>query len=186
MHEIAREVHEDARVVYVDYDPVVQLHAEVLLGSAGDVVSLQADLRDPAGILNAPEVTSLIDFDRPVGVMMIAVLHFVMDGENPKGIIAAFRERMAPGSYLALSHSMAESSPEAIAQLRMATAGSPAQSVFRGRDEVLSLFEGFDLIGPGLVPVQDWRVDEDPPAVPLLAEPPKLRVEGGLAHLASP
>ncbi|WP_113701556.1 SAM-dependent methyltransferase [Nonomuraea lactucae] len=185
VHEVARETNPACRVVYVDYDPVVRLHAQVLLADAPGVASIQADLRQPDAILNDPHVTGLIDFEQPLAVLLVASLHFVTDGEDPGGIVAAFRKWMAPGSHLVLSHTMAESRPEAIAQLAKATAGSPAQATFRTHEQVLRLFDGFELIGPGLVPVQEWRLsDEDEQSIPLLDGPPALRVEGGVARLA--
>jgi S-adenosyl methyltransferase len=184
VHEVARRVAPEARVVYVDYDPVVQRHAEVLLASEPGLTTLRADLRRPAEILNDPQVIELIDFEQPVGILMVAVLHFVMESESPAGIIKHFRDRMAPGSHLILSHTMAESAPESIRQLSLATAGSPAQSVFRTHEQVLQLFDGFKLIEPGLIPVQDWRVPgDDEPDIPLLDQAPRLRVEGGVGRL---
>ncbi|MFG1704995.1 SAM-dependent methyltransferase [Nonomuraea sp. M3C6] len=185
IHETARAVSPACRVIYVDYDPVVRLHAQVLLADAPGIAGIQADLRRPAEIFADPNVTGLIDFEQPVCVLMVGVLHFVMDEEDPAGIVAAFRERMAPGSHLVLSHAMAESDPEAIAQLTEATAGSPAQSRFRTREEVLALFDGFELIGPGLVPVQDWRIGADDAGLPLLDGVPRLRVDGGVGRVLS-
>ncbi|WP_327089001.1 SAM-dependent methyltransferase [Nonomuraea sp. NBC_01738] len=184
VHEVARKVSPACRVVYVDYDPVVRLHAEVLLASEPGVAGILADVRNPPEIFKDPHVTGLIDFDQPVGVLMLAVMHFVLDAEDPAGIIGQFRERMAPGSHLVLSHTMAESEPQAIRQLTMATANSPAQTQFRTHDQVLRLFDGFEMVGPGLVPVQDWRLQSDEePAVPLMDEAPSLRVEGGVGLL---
>lgn len=186
IHETARAVNPACRVIYVDYDPVVRLHAQVLLADSPGVAGIQADLRRPGDVLTDPNVTGLIDFEQPLCVLMVGVLHFVMDEEDPAGLVAAFRDRMAPGSHLVISHSMAESSPEAIAQLTMATAGTPAQSTFRTREQVLRLFEGFELIGPGLVPVQDWHVGDEEQPIPLLDGPPRLRVDGGVGRLSSP
>ncbi|WP_101784566.1 SAM-dependent methyltransferase [Nonomuraea indica] len=184
VHEVAREVSPACRVVYVDYDAVVTMHARVLLGDAPGVESIQADLRRPDLVLDNPHVTGLIDFDQPVAVLMVGCLHFVTDEEDPGGIVAAFRKWMAPGSHLALSHVMTGSSPEAIAQLTAATAGSPAQPTFRTRERVLSLFDGFDLVGPGLVPVHEWTLgDADEPSIPLLEGTPALLVEGGVGRL---
>nr|WP_055509253.1 SAM-dependent methyltransferase [Nonomuraea pusilla] len=184
IHETVREVSPACRVVYVDYDPVARLHAQVLLADSPGVAGIQADLRRPAEVLADPHVTGLIDFDQPVCVLMVGVLHFVMDHEDPAGIVATFRERMAPGSHLVLSHAMAESPPEAVAQLQAATAGTPAQGRFRTREEVLKLFDGFELIGPGLVPVQDWYVTEDDELrIPLLTGKPHLRLDAGVGRL---
>ncbi|WP_188189343.1 SAM-dependent methyltransferase [Nonomuraea sp. SYSU D8015] len=183
IHEAARKVNSSCRVVYVDNDPVVRLHAQVLLADAPGVASIQADVRRPADILTDPHVTGLIDFDLPVCVLMVGVLHFVMDEEDPAGIVAAFREHMAPGSYLMISHSMAESDPEAIGRLQMATAGTSAQSTFRTHEEVLALFDGFELVPPGLVPVHEWHVGPEEDHIPLLDGTPRLLVEGGVGRL---
>ncbi|MGV9770430.1 SAM-dependent methyltransferase [Streptosporangium sp. NPDC003464] len=183
VHEVAGKVGPPASVVYVDHDPVVHLHTEVLLALDENVASVQADIRRPGAVLGDPRVAALIDFAQPVGVLMVGVLHFVTEAEDPAGIVAAFRERMAAGSHLAFSHAMAESSPEAVAQLTAATAGSPAQPTFRSRERVLALLDGFELVEPGLVPVQDWRGDD---ALPPLLRPelPQLRVDGAVGRLA--
>ncbi|MFC5825165.1 SAM-dependent methyltransferase [Nonomuraea insulae] len=181
IHETVRAVNPACRIVYVDNDPVVRMHAQVLLADAPGVAGIQGDLRRPIELLADPHITGLIDFDQPVCVLMVGVLHYVMDEEDPDGIVATFRKRLAPGSHLVISHAMAESDPKATAQLQFATAGSPAQARFRTREEVLRLFDGFELIGPGLVPVQDWHLD--PHALPLLDGPPHLRVDGGVGRV---
>ncbi|MGP3958204.1 SAM-dependent methyltransferase [Nonomuraea sp. 3N208] len=183
IHETVRKVSPACRVIYVDYDPVVRMHAEVMLADAPGIASLQADLRRPADILGDPHITGLIDFDQPVCVLMVGVLHFVMDEEDPAGIVAAFRERMAPGSYLIISHAMAESDPEAISQLQMATARTSAQGRFRGHEEVLRLFDGFELIEPGLVPVHQWHVGPAEDHLPLLDSEPQLLIKAGVGRL---
>ncbi|MDR8412552.1 SAM-dependent methyltransferase [Nonomuraea sp. 3-1Str] len=188
VHEVAREIVPDCRVVYVDYDPVVRLHSEVLLASSPGVEAVQADLREPGAILGDPRVTRLIDFSQPVGVLMVGILHFILDSEDPAGIIADFRTWMAPGSHLILTHAMADSAPEAVAQLSTATAGTPAQSVFRTREEVLRLAEGFELIGPGLAPVHEWRIpddDEYEPPIPLLEGVPAVRIDAAVGRVTS-
>ncbi|SEG98172.1 S-adenosyl methyltransferase [Nonomuraea solani] len=181
IHETVRAVSPACRVIYVDHDPMVRLHAQALLADAPGVAGIQADLRRPAELFADPHVSGLIDFDQPLCVLMVGVLHYVMDEEDPAGIVDAFRKRMVPDSALVISHSMAESAPEAIERLRMATAGSPAQARFRTRAEVLRLFDGFELIGPGLVPVQDWHLGPDD--LPLLDGPPLMRVDGGAGLL---
>ncbi|TMR98675.1 SAM-dependent methyltransferase [Nonomuraea basaltis] len=185
IHETVREVNASCRVVYVDYDPVVRLHAQVLLADAPGIASVQADLRRPAETLADPHVIGLIDFEQPVCVLMVGVLHFVMDEEDPAGIVAAFRERMAPGSHLVIAHAMAESHPEAISQLTMATAGTSAQGRFRTHEEVLRLFDGFELIGPGLVPVQDWHIGPDEAHLPLIDGVPRVLIKGGVGRLTA-
>ncbi|GAA3075687.1 SAM-dependent methyltransferase [Streptosporangium carneum] len=181
VHEVAHGIDPSASVVYVDYDPVVCLHAEVLLSSGENVTSVQADIRRPGSVIKDPEVNRLIDFSEPVGLLMVGVLHFVTDEEDPAGLVGEFADRMAGGSHLAISHAMAESAPEARAQWSAGTANSPTQSTFRSHAEVLALLDGFELLDPGLVPVQDWRNDE----LPLFPDdtPPRFRIDGAVGRL---
>ncbi|GAA0443456.1 SAM-dependent methyltransferase [Acrocarpospora corrugata] len=174
VHEVARETHPDARIVYVDNDPLVKAHNDALLATDDGVIILEADIRRPEDIVGHPDVTKLIDFERPVGVLLVAVLHFVSDVEGAYRILSGLRGRMAPGSYLVLSHSSSESEPEVLAQLQASTAGSPAQTTFRSHEEILAFFEGFELEEPGLVPVQRWR-----PAMDSIST--RLIVEGAVA-----
>lgn len=167
VHEIARAIDPAAKVVYVDNDPLVKVHNDALLATEPGLVNLSADIRQPETILDAPEVQDLIDFAQPVAVLMIAVLHFVSDEENPAAIIAAFRDRMAPGSHLVASHTSSHSDPAAIKQLAAATAGTPAQAAFRSREEIERLLTGLEILSPGVVTIQRWRPDRDAPSTRL-------------------
>ncbi len=163
VHEIVREVQPSAKVVYVDNDPLVKVHNDALLATDPGVITLQADVRRPLEILEDPEVQALIDFDKPVGLLLIAVLHFVSDSEDPAGIIGTFRSRMVPGSHVVMSNTSAHSDPDAIAQIAAMTAGTPSQSTFRTRDQLKALLTGFELLSPGMVRIQDWRPDMEAP-----------------------
>ena len=157
VHEISRETHPDARVVYVDNDPVVVSHNRALRHGPG-VVSIYGDIRDPDGILSHPELSGAVDFTRPVGVVFVAVLHFVTDEQRPQDIIGAFRSRMTPGSMLALSHLTSNGTLEAVMRtVQEVYAGATAPIVFRTASEIEALFGGMALIEPGLVEVQRWR-----------------------------
>ena len=161
VHEIARETNPAARVVYVDNDPVVTVHNRALRDVDDGVLSVQADLRDSAAVLGDPAVRALIDFDRPVAVLFIAVLHFVGRDEDAPGLVAAYRRAAAPGSYLALSTTSTDGVDPAIRQrVEAIYANSTAPLVSRTRPEVEALFDGCDLIDPGLVAVNEWRADE--------------------------
>ncbi|GIH23257.1 hypothetical protein Aph01nite_15670 [Acrocarpospora phusangensis] len=175
VHEVARETHPDAKVVYVDNDPLVKVHNDALLATDDGVITLEADIRRPDDIIGHPDVKDLIDFDRPVGVLLVAVLHFVSDEEGAYRIVSGLRDRVAPGSYFVLSHSSSESEPEVLAQLKASTANSPAQSTFRDHAEILDFFEGLEIEEPGLVPVQRWR-----PAMDSISS--RLIVEGAVAR----
>ena len=163
VHEIARKTNPDAKVVYVDNDPLVKVHNDALLATDPGVITLEADIRDPGNVLGSPEVQELIDFTQPVAVLMITVLHFVGDEHDPKGLIRTYHDRMAPGSFLAISHTSSLSDPEAIKQLAMATAGTPAQSTFRSPEEIAEMFAGFEILEPGVTRIQEWRPDMDYP-----------------------
>jgi S-adenosyl methyltransferase len=161
VHEVAREVRPDARVVYVDHDPVVAVHARAILAGDDRSAAIQADLRRPEGVLGHEAVARLIDFSRPVAVLFVASLHFVTDEEDPAGIVRAFADRMADGSYLILSHVTHDGQrPEQVQVAKYVYRGATAPWVFRGRDEVLRLFDGFTLVEPGLVRLSQWRADD--------------------------
>lgn len=164
VHETARAVQAEARVVYVDFDPVVVVHSNALRSVYPGTATILADLREPQVILNHPELLAHIDFDQPVGVVIFSVLDVIEEKYDPAGIVAQFRDRMAPGSYIGLSHLSARSAEDARQHSRMISeqTGFP-QVQFRSDAEVLRYFEGFDLVGPGLVDVTQWHPEQDAP-----------------------
>jgi hypothetical protein len=159
VHEIAHWVAPDARVVYIDYDPVVVVHGQALLAGSDNVAVVQGDLRRPEEILEHPDVRAQIDFGQPVAVMLVAILHFIADADDPNTIVARLRDAMAPGSYLAITHVAMESHAAAIAKGKEVYKGATASVAPRTRAEILRLFDGFDLVEPGLVWVPQWRPD---------------------------
>jgi S-adenosyl methyltransferase len=160
IHEIVGETDSDAHVVYVDYDPVVASHARALLMGSDHVTVVQADIRDPEGILTDPAVTASIDFSRPVAVLFVSVLHGIPDRDDPAGIVRAFARRTAPDSYMILSHLTSEGHPpELVAQKEKVFARSSAPMSYRSRAEIMAMFDGFDLVEPGLTAVTRWRGD---------------------------
>jgi hypothetical protein len=169
VHEIAQAVAPDARVVYVDNDAMVVTHSRALL--AGDnTAAIEADLRDPDSVMQHPEVRELLDFDQPVALLLLAILHFVPDDQDPFGIVARFRDALPAGSYLAVSHGTRDiperpdMSPEAMAEMGTKVERlyqlTTASLVTRSRAQVERFFDGFDLLDPGLVEIQRWRPDE--------------------------
>lgn len=164
VHEIAQGADPDARVVYVDNEPVAYRYGRQLLADVPGAAILPADLRDVAGVLDHPDTRRLIDPDRPVAVMMFAVLHFLPDDRQVHEMIAAYRERTAPGSYLAISHASpppdAELDAEAVERLYRTRTSMPLR--YRTAAEVRDLFAGYDLLAPGVVPVSDWRPEPGP------------------------
>ena len=161
-HEVAQAVTPTARVVYVDYDPVVLQHARVLLTSAvpGTIDYIDADLRDPGNILR--EAARTLDFTRPVAVMLIAVMHLIVDADDPNGIVGKLKAAMAPGSYLALSQVASDIETEQVAEARRRY-NSLARETQRHRThaEVTRFFDGLELVEPGVVPVPQWRPVSD-------------------------
>ena len=160
VHEIAQAANPAARVVYADHDPVVMLHANVLLAKSASVEAVNADLRYPLDLLTSPAVRALIDFDEPVAVLLVAVLHFVEDSENPWKIVDCIKDHMAPGSYPALSHVTGDDiPPDAMQQAREVYKNASAPGVARERDDIDRFFDGLVMLSPGLVNVPAWRPD---------------------------
>jgi hypothetical protein len=183
VHELARAIQPDARVLYVDNDRVVTVHNRALLVKDENVRALQADIRDPGSILGSPELRELIDFRQPVGLLLVAVLHFVRDQEEPLDIVRAFTSRITPGSYLALSHITSDGTdPNVMATIHDAYAKASAPAVFRTGAEINAFFSGFELVQPGLVDVTRWT----PHTAMFTAQPPDLRFLAGLGLQALP
>jgi O-methyltransferase involved in polyketide biosynthesis len=158
VHEIARQANPDARVVYCDNDPVVMAHARALLADTADVEAVEGDVRYPRHLLTLPAVRELIDFSRPVAVLLVAVLHFVPDGDSPWSAVKCITDHLAPGSYLVISHVTGDQIPDdAVRQAREIYSGALAQGAARSRGDIARFFDGVDLIEPGLVDVATWR-----------------------------
>jgi hypothetical protein len=176
LHEVARSVHADARVAYVDVDPVVVVHNQALLAVDRGVITIQGDVRKPQEILDHPDLQAHIDFSQPIGVLFVAVLHLVRDEEDPAGIVAQFRDRMVPGSHVAIVQFTADSEPGAIETFNTIYADSPIKVTFRPRTQIEGFFDGFELLPPGLVDVEDWRPEMEAPRT-------RLKIAGGVGRL---
>jgi hypothetical protein len=168
VHEIAQAAAPGSRVVYVDNDPMVVAHSRALL--AGDnTVAIEGDLRQPDKVLEHPEVRELIDFGQPVALLLLAILHFVGDDEDPFGIVARYRDTLPAGSHLAISHGTRDIperpdlSPEEMADMGAKVEQlyqlTTATLVTRTRAEVERFFDGLELLEPGVVEIQRWRPD---------------------------
>ena len=165
VHEVAQQVAPESRIVCSDYDPVVLAHARSLMKSTpeGKADFVQGDLREPEAIVEKARAT--LDFDEPIAVMLIAVLHFFRDQDDPYGLVARLMADMPSGSYLAMSHMTADLEPEVMGKL-VDSPGEKAQYVFvvRTRDEVARFFEGYELTRGGVTPLLDWlEPDQMPP-----------------------
>ncbi len=177
VHEVAQQAAPDARIVYADIDPVAIAHSRAILAGNRNAAVIGADLREPGKILAAEDTRRLIDFSQPVGLMLLAVLHFIGDADDPWQLVATLRDALAPGSYLVISHGTDEGRPEvAKAAEKVYQRGVSANIHMRPRADILRFFTGFDLLEPGLVEIPYWRPDE---AADVSARPG--RFWGGLA-----
>jgi len=167
-HEVAQQVAPESRVVYVDNDPIVLVHARALMAShpAGATAFIQADLREPGRILAHPELAAALDLSKPVGLLLVAVLMYFRDDENPRGMVATLTGALAPGSYLAISHPTADFDADAMADAVAAAEHGGITLVPRSHAETAAFFDGLDLVEPGVVPVLSWRPAGRPPADP--------------------
>lgn len=153
VHEVATR----ARVAYVDSEPVAVAHARLLLADVDRATAVQADLRDPDDVLSRPEVADLLDFDRPIGLLLLLALHFVPDSDDPWGVVARYRDRLAPGSHLVVTHATADRRTRAMRDVADSTARTRERLHYRTRAEVTRLFAGFDLLEPGVTGFALWR-----------------------------
>lgn len=170
VHEIAREIHPAARVVYVDNDPIVAAHNQALRAADG-VLAVSADARDTGSVLENPAVRRLIDFDRPVGVLFIASIHYLGDDDRVRPMLERYRDAVAPGSYFAASITASnwDMSEVTARQLMSVFANSATPMTARSPDEIAALMVDVELDEPGLVPVTKWRTGEPDVSVPVLA-----------------
>jgi hypothetical protein len=180
VHQVAQAEAPEARVVYVDKDPIVLAHAHRLLRSAPQGVTsyIYGNLAEPGPILDAARQT--LDFDQPVAVMLFGILHFFSDADEPGGLLDQFMTPLAPGSYLAISHLASDVHSEELDEtFRRLTESMRESVILRSHDEVLSLFSGLELVEPGVVQITRWRPD------PGSSPPPESMAWSGLARKAS-
>jgi hypothetical protein len=163
LHEVVQTIAPEARIVYVDNDPIVLAHARALLSSSSDgsCAYLDADLRTPDKILADPGLPRTLDMSKPIALMLFGIVHFLPDSDDPYGVVARLVSALAPGSYLAIQHATADFYPPgggtAGAYNRV---GIPFQ--YRTRDEFERFLTGLHLVPPGIVPMAEWRADDEP------------------------
>jgi predicted O-methyltransferase YrrM len=170
-HQVAQQVDPTARVVYVDNDPIVAAHARALMAGPGHgrTLVLQADLRDPAAILDDPRVREVLDFDRPVALMLVAVMHFIDEDQDPYGIVGTLLDALAPGSVLIMTHGTADfEAPATVAAGRAVYEKAAARATPRTREQIERFLDGLEPLEPGLVVVPQWR-PESPEAAEVWA-----------------
>ncbi|MBF6178217.1 SAM-dependent methyltransferase [Nocardia otitidiscaviarum] len=162
VHEVAQQIEPTARVAAIDYDPVVYAHCNAHLTESDGVRPMLADFRSPDVIIDQLRADDFIDLSEPVAVLLVGVLHFVMDSEHPAAHIARLHEVMAPGSLLIFTHGSDSTLDAFKEQSQSDTAGSAAQVVFRTKEQVERLLDGFEIVQPGVVTIQEWLADELP------------------------
>ena len=177
VHEVAEAVNPAARVVYVDLDPVAVAHSRAMLEDNPRATAIRADVREPEVILDHPEVRSLLDFERPLGLLLVAILHYVVNDTEALGLMRTFRDVMVPGSYCVIVHSSGESQ----GHIRLREAFSKASpTVSRTPAQILQLFDGFEFVEPGMVQTPLWR-PEGPDDI-FLDQPEKALTLAGVAR----
>ncbi|WUS68975.1 SAM-dependent methyltransferase [Kitasatospora sp. NBC_01246] len=163
VHEIAQGIAPEARVAYVDNDPIVLTHARALMSSTeeGRTSYIDADFRDVDSIIGAPQLREVLDLAQPVALSLIAIVHFVLDQDDPQGIVRRFMDELAPGSFLALTVFTGDTDPVGVGGVgrEYNARGIPLQ--IRDKDETLAFFDGYDLLDPGVTLVHQWRPDAD-------------------------
>ncbi|MEV4255604.1 SAM-dependent methyltransferase [Spirillospora sp. NPDC049652] len=162
VHQIVQRVNPDASVVYVDNDPVVLAHGRALLADNNRTTVIQADLRDPSAILSHPDVRRLLDLDRPVALLLLAILHFVPDEAEPHALLDELRDALPSGSYLAITHGSPDLRPDVVHRLEEIYSRTASPALARSREDVARFFGDFEMVDPGLVWVPWWRPEEEP------------------------
>jgi hypothetical protein len=161
VHQVAQRANLTTRVVYVDNDPIVLAHGRALLAENEFTAVMKGDVRKPEEVLAAKETQALIDFHRPVGIIASAILHHIVDAEDPLGIIHAFRDAVPPGSYLFISHFRTLGDPDSVA-LEEVMFQAFGRGAWRTDTQIAEYFDGADLLAPGIVPCAQWRPAADP------------------------
>lgn len=159
-HEVAQEVNPDAKVIYVDIDPIVLVHGRALLEDNDNTRVVTADLRKPAEVLEHPDVLKLIDFSKPVCVMLCGILHHLADDEDPKGIVEALRDAVAPGSYFFITNFTRLSDSPTSERLEKVLLSQLGTGRVRTPAELAGFFDGLEILPPGIVPLPLWRPEE--------------------------
>jgi hypothetical protein len=180
VHEVAQAVNPAAHVVYDDIDPVAVGHSRAILTGNQNAIAMQGDVREPDVILDLPEVQNLIDLSRPVGLLLVSVLHYVLDDELAYRAVRILRDSLAPGSYLAIAHTTPATQPAEVEDQLDEAFRSASDTRNRTREQLLRFFEGWQLIEPGLVYTPLWHPEGPDDA--LLSEPSRGLTMAAVAH----
>jgi hypothetical protein len=164
----------------VDNDPIVLTHARALLTSTpqGATAYIDADLREPEKILSHPDLLKTLDLSKPVALMLVAILHFIVDDDDPYGVVGRLVDALPSGSYVVITHATEDFASEEEKRATQAALASGRHGIFlgRSRDEFARFVTGLDLVPPGIVPVAEWRAEEEPQPRPTPAEVPGYAV----------
>lgn len=179
VHELAQEADPEARVVYVDVDPVAVAHSNLMLEGNDRVAAIQADIAEPDLILDHPRTRQMLDFTQPIGLVMIGVLPFVPDEKQPHQILARYRAALAPSSYLAITHFTADVRPTEVKAVVEITRKRKTDTYPRSHEQVVRFFDGFELLAPGVVSAALWRPDS---RTEFASCPARDQVLGGLGR----
>ncbi|HUQ58286.1 SAM-dependent methyltransferase [Lentzea sp.] len=161
VHEVAQERDPGARVVYVDKDPVAVAHSRLLLADNDNATIVHADMREPDSVLSSAEVKRLLRFDEPIGLLMLLMLHWVPDEDDPVELVASYRDALPAGSFIVMTHVAKDQIDEKVdrAAAVVNSSRSADRMHMRTHDQVSALFDGFELVEPGLVGCGEWRPD---------------------------
>jgi len=177
VHEVVQAIVPDARIAYVDNDPVVLAHSRALRATAPGVIAVEGDLRRPDAIWEDPQLERHIDVDQPVGLLFVAVMHFVRREDDPAALIDRWTKHLAPGSHFALSvGTSAGYTADEVRQIEDAYRNASSPLALHPPEEVARWFTGYELLDPGLVSIFKWRADEP--------EPPRLSALAGVGRLS--
>jgi SAM-dependent methyltransferase len=182
VHEVAQQASPAARVAYVEIDPVAIAHSKAILAGNENTAIIDADLREPGKILAHEAIGPLIDFSQPAALLLVSVLPFIADAEDPWRIVATLRDALAPGSYFVLCHATDEGRPTVLQAVdKVYKSSVPMRGGLRSRADILRFFDGFELVDPGLVYMPLWRPDS-PADVP--SDPSKFWCLAGVGRKA--
>jgi len=159
VHEIAQKITPEARIAYVDIDPVAVAHSKAILAGNDRVAVLQEDVREPQSILADPGLTRLLDLGKPTAILLAGLMHFVHDEDDPPGIVGQLRDAVVPGSFVVISHVTYEDQPPEVVEAQKLSARTATEIVLRSKAQILKQFGGFTLVEPGLVHLPLWRPD---------------------------
>jgi O-methyltransferase involved in polyketide biosynthesis len=159
VHDVAQQIDSQARVVYVDWDPVAAAHGQAILADNDRTAVVRADLREPEQVFADEQLTRLIDPSRPTVVLLIAVLHFVPDDQQPVELIRRIAAHLAPGSYIAISHASPEGHAAQLGKAAALYTRTASPVVTRSQEEIVALFGGLPILDPGVVQTPLWRPD---------------------------